>query len=188
MPRGYRRTGDNLDSKRSDIRFGCRFDPSSGGISTNRFVALVGASETMNDYELTSFDSESLDGRVVVAPDTITCGTETYSVADAEPYLAHFTHNHKEIITDTDYKAETGASSQVGSLVLYGAIQKYSVTYTDGIGGASFADEVTSDLRRGTPTPAFTGGTPQRLYLYRLVSGSGRNGDSQCGLHRPVGA
>lgn len=91
-----------------DIRIGCRFDPSSGGISTNRFVALVGASETMNDYELTSFDSESLDGRVVVAPGTITYGTETYSVADAEPYLAHFTHNHKEIITDTDYTAETG--------------------------------------------------------------------------------
>ena len=145
-----------------DIRIGCRFDPSSGGISTNRFVALVGASETMNDYELTSFDSESLDGRVVVAPGTITYGTETYSVTDAEPYLAHFTHNHKEIITDTDYKAETGASSQAGSLVLYGAIQKYSVTYTDGIGGAGFANEVTSDLRRGTPTPAFTGGTPTR--------------------------
>ena len=142
-----------------DIRIGCRFD-TSGGISTNRFVALVGASDTMNDYELTSFESESLDGRVVVAPGTITYGTETYSVADAEPYLAHFTHNHKEIITDTDYTAETGASSQAKSLVLYGAIQKYSVTYTDGIGGASFADEVTSDLRRGTPTPAFTGGTP----------------------------
>ena len=144
-----------------DIRIGCRFD-TSGGISTNRFVALVGASDTMNDYELTSFDSESLDGRVVVAPDTITYGTVTYSVADAEPYLAHFTHNHKEIITDTDYTTETGASSQAKSLVLYGAIQKYSVTYTDGIGGASFADEVTSDLRRGTPTPAFTGGTPTR--------------------------
>lgn len=144
-----------------DIRIGCRFD-TSGGISTNRFVALVGASDTMNDYELTSFESESLDGRVVVAPDTITYGTETYSVADAEPYLAHFTHNHKEIITDTDYTAETGASSQAKSLVLYGAIQKYSVTYTDGIGGTSFADEVTCDLRRGTPTPAFTGGTPTR--------------------------
>ena len=144
-----------------DICIGCRFD-TSGGISTNRFVALVGASETMNDYELTSFESESLDGRVVVAPDTITYGTETYSVADAEPYLAHFTHNHKEIITDTDYTAETGTSSQAKSLVLYGAIQKFSVTYTDGIGGTSFADEVTSDLRRGTPTPAFTGGTPTR--------------------------
>ena len=144
-----------------DIRIGCRFD-TSGGISTNRFVALVGASDTMNDYELTSFESESLDGRVVVAPDTITYGTETYSVADAEPYLAHFTHNHKGIITDTDYTAETGTSSQAKSLVLYGAIQKYSVTYTDGIGGTSFADEVTSDLRRGTPTPAFTGGTPTR--------------------------
>ena len=144
-----------------DIRIGCRFD-TSGGISTNRFVALVGASDTMNDYELTSFESESLDGRVVVAPDTITYGTETYSIADAEPYLAHFTHNHKEIITDTDYTTETGTSSQAKSLVLYGAIQKYSVTYTDGIGGTSFADEVTSDLRRGTPTPAFTGGTPTR--------------------------
>ena len=144
-----------------DIRIGCRFD-TSGGISTNRFVALVGASDTMNDYELTSFESESLDGRVVVAPDTITYGTETYSVADAEPYLAHFTHNHKEIITDTDYTTETGTSSQAKSLVLCGAIHKYSVTYTDGIGGTSFADEVTSDLRRGTPTPAFTGGTPTR--------------------------
>ena len=144
-----------------DIRIGCRFD-TSGGISTNRFVALVGASDTMNDYELTSFDSESLDGRVVVAPDTITYGTVTYSVADAEPYLAHFTHNHREIITDTDYTAETGTSSQAKSLVLYGEIQKYSVTYKDGIGGTSFADEVTSDLRRGTPTPAFTGGTPTR--------------------------
>ena len=144
-----------------DIRIGCRFD-TSGGISTNRFVALVGASDTMDDYELTSFDSESLDGRVVVAPDTITYDTETYSVADAEPYLSHFTHNHKEIITDTDYTAETGTSSQAKSLVLYRAIQKYSVTYTDGIGGTSFADEVTSDLRRGTPTPAFTGGTPTR--------------------------
>ena len=37
-----------------------------------------------------------------------------------------------------------------------------AVTYTDGIGGASFADELTRDLRRGTPTPAFTGGTPTR--------------------------
>ena len=144
-----------------DIRIGCRLD-TSGGISTNRFVALVGASDTMNDYELTSFESESLDGRVVVAPGAITYGTETYSVADAEPYLAHFTHNHKEIITDTDYTAETGTSSQAKSLVLYGAIQKFSVTYTDGIGGTSFADETTSDLRRGTPTPAFTGGTPTR--------------------------
>ena len=144
-----------------DIRIGCRFD-TSGGISTNRFVTLVGASDTMNDYELTSFKNESLDGRVVVAPLRISYGTATYSVADAEPYLSHFTHNHKGIISDTDYTAETGTSSQAKSLVLYGAIQKFSVTYTDGIGGTSFADEVTSDLRRGTPTPAFTGGTPTR--------------------------
>ena len=145
-----------------DIRVGCTTNFRTGAIETNRYVTLVGASDSMQNYELTSYDDESLDGRVVVAPGTITYGTETYSVTDAEPYLAHFTHNHKEIITDTDYKAETGASSQAKSLVLYGAIQKYSVTYTDGIGGASFADEVTSDLRRGTPTPAFTGGTPTR--------------------------
>ena len=145
-----------------DIRVGCTTNFRTGAIETNRYVTLVGASDSMQNYELTSYDDESLDGRVVVAPGTITYGTETYSVADAEPYLSHFTHNHKEIITDTDYTAETGASSQAKSLVLYGAIQKFSVTYTDGIGGTSFADEVTSDLRRGTPTPAFTGGTPTR--------------------------
>ena len=145
-----------------DIRVGCTTNFRTGAIETNRYVTLVGASDSMQNYELTSYDDESLDGRVVIAPGTITYGTETYSVADAEPYLSHFTHNHKEIITDTDYTAETGASSQAKSLVLYGAIQKFSVTYTDGIGGTSFADEVTSDLRRGTPTPAFTGGTPTR--------------------------
>ena len=145
-----------------DIRVGCTTNFRTGAIETNRYVTLVGASDSMQNYELTSYDDESLDGRVVVAPGTITYGTETYSVADAEPYLSHFTHNHKEIITDTDYTAKTGTSSQAKSLVLYGAIQKFSVTYTDGIGGTSFADEVTSDLRRGTPTPAFTGGTPTR--------------------------
>ena len=145
-----------------DIRVGCTTNFRTGAIETNRYVTLVGASDSMQNYELTSYDDESLDGRVVVAPGAITYGTETYSVADAEPYLAHFTHNHKEIITDTDYTTATGASSQAKSLVLYGTIQKYSVTYTDGIGGASFADEVTGDLRRGTPTPAFTGGTPTR--------------------------
>ena len=145
-----------------DIRVGCTTNFRTGAIETNHYVTLVGASDSMQNYELTSYDDESLDGRVVVAPGTITYGTETYSVADAEPYLSHFTHNHKEIVTNTEYEAETGTSSQPKSLVLYGAIQKYSVTYTDGIGGVSFADEVTSDLRRGTPTPAFTGGTPTR--------------------------
>ena len=145
-----------------DIRVGCTTNFRTGAIETNRYVTLVGASDSMQNYELTSDDDESLDGRVVVAPGTITYGTETYSVADAEPYLSHFTHNHKEIVTNTEYEAETGTSSQPKSLVLHGAIQKFSVTYTDGIGGTSFADEVTSDLRRGTPTPAFTGGTPTR--------------------------
>ena len=141
-----------------DIRVGCTTNFRTGAIETNRYVTLVGASDSMQNYELTSDDDESLDGRVVVAPGTITYGTETYSVADAEPYLSHFTHNYKEIVTNTEYEAETGTSSQPKSLVLHG----FSVTYTDGIGGTSFADEVTSDLRRGTPTPAFTGGTPTR--------------------------
>ncbi len=130
-----------------DIRVGCTTNFRTGAIETNRYVTLVGASDSMQNYELTSDDDESLDGRVVVAPGTITYGTETYSVADAEPYLSHFTHNYKEIVTNTEYEAETGTSSQPKSLVLHG----FSVTYTDGIGGTSFADEVTSDLRRGTP-------------------------------------
>ena len=172
-----------------DIRVGCTTNFRTGAIETNRYVTLVGASDSMQNYELTSYDDESLDGRVVVAPGTITYGTETYSVADAEPYLSHFTHNHKEIVTNTEYEAETGTSSQPKSLVLYGAIQKYSVTYTDGIGGASFADEVTRDLRRGTPHPCFhwRNADSQRLYLYRLGAVRSRNGNGQCRLYRTVG-
>ena len=72
-----------------DIRVGCTTNFRTGAIETNRYVTLVGASDSMQNYELTSYDDESLDGRVVVAPGTITYGTETYSVADAEPYLSH---------------------------------------------------------------------------------------------------
>ena len=38
----------------------------------------------------------------------------------------------------------------------------YTVTYTDGVGGKAFKDDVHSDLERDTPTPAFSGDTPTR--------------------------
>lgn len=38
----------------------------------------------------------------------------------------------------------------------------YTVTYTDGVGGKAFEDDVHSDLEKDTPTPAFSGGTPTR--------------------------
>lgn len=38
----------------------------------------------------------------------------------------------------------------------------YTVTYTDGVGGRAFEDDVHSDLEKDTPTPAFSGGTPTR--------------------------
>ena len=36
----------------------------------------------------------------------------------------------------------------------------YTVTYTDGVDGKAFKDDVHSDLEKDTPTPAFSGGTP----------------------------
>lgn len=38
----------------------------------------------------------------------------------------------------------------------------YTVTYTDGVDGKAFEDDVHSDLEKDTPTPAFSGGTPTR--------------------------
>ena len=38
----------------------------------------------------------------------------------------------------------------------------YTVTYTDGVGGKAFEDDVHSDLEKDTKTPAFSGGTPTR--------------------------
>ena len=39
---------------------------------------------------------------------------------------------------------------------------KYTVTYTDGVGGEVFKDQVTSGLQKGVKTPNFDGGTPTR--------------------------
>ena len=38
----------------------------------------------------------------------------------------------------------------------------YTVTYTDGVDGKAFEDDVHSDLEKDTPTPAFSGDTPTR--------------------------
>lgn len=44
----------------------------------------------------------------------------------------------------------------------YEPVKTYTVTYTDGVGGEVFKDQVTSGLRKGTDTPAFNGDTPTR--------------------------
>ncbi len=38
----------------------------------------------------------------------------------------------------------------------------YTVTYTDGVGGVAFTDQVTENLADGAATPAFSGGRPRR--------------------------
>ena len=38
----------------------------------------------------------------------------------------------------------------------------YTITYTDGVDGKAFKDDVHSDLEKDTPTPAFSGDTPTR--------------------------
>lgn len=146
-----------------DIRVGCTLDASGNAVSTNRFVTLVNASDGMNDYELTSFKSESIDGRDVVVPGDLTLGDTAYSLADAEPYMLHFTHNHKNVITNTRYIEQVSDGELHDKcLVLYREIELYSVTYTDGVDGeVVFADQVTEGLRYGVTTPSF-GATPSR--------------------------
>ena len=104
-----------------DIRIGCTIDYRTNAIETNHYVTLVGASDSMKNYQLTSEDEESLDGRAVVVPGTVTYNGTAYTVSDAEPYAKHFSHNHKQIITNTEYTAQvsSGTSSE-NSLVLYG--------------------------------------------------------------------
>lgn len=138
-----------------DIRIGCIFDMNDN-ISTNRTVTLVGASDAMNDYELTSFESESLDGRAVVVPGNINYKGTPFTVSDAEPYLLHFKHNHKGVIANTDYVSLVpGSIPQNKSLVLYGDNKTYTVTYTDGVDDAViFMNQITDGLRYGAITPA----------------------------------
>lgn len=146
-----------------DIRLACTLDASGNAISTNRVVTLVNASDAMNSYELTSYESESLDGRDVVVPGALSFGGATLSVTDAEPYMLHFTHNHKNVIANTRYIEQVpNGESHDKCLVLYREIELYSVTYTDGVDGEDvFADQMTSGLRYGVATPSFDG-TPVR--------------------------
>lgn len=125
---------------RGDIRIKC--DAFGSRIFTNRFVTLVGASEDMNDYELSSYQDESVDGRAVVVPGNVTYDGMDYEVADAEPYVSHFKQNHKRIVTNTDYKNQvpTGTNHEK-SLVLYGkhAVEITPMDITVYVGGDGYS-------------------------------------------------
>lgn len=54
-----------------------------------------------------------------------------------------------------------GAAAVDSNVVKVTKAATYSVTYTDGVGGAVFANQVYDNLTAGTPTPAFNG-TPSR--------------------------
>ena len=98
-----------------------------GKPATNHVVSLVGAGENMNEYFLTSWKSESMDGRPVVVPGTCFYGDKTYQVEDAEPYMGQFFHNWKGIIPGTKYTELTNDGSEnAKSLVLY---ETYTLKY-----------------------------------------------------------
>ncbi len=131
---------------RGDIRIKC--DAVGSSIFTNRFVTLVGASEDMNDYELSSDQAGSVDGRAVVVPGNVTYDGMDYEVADAEPYVSHFKQNHKRIVTNTDYKNQvpTGTNHEK-SLVLYGkhAVEITPMDITSYVGGNGYDGVIGSD-------------------------------------------
>ena len=132
-----------------DIRLCCAFDIRDyNKISTNYVLTLVGASDDMNDYELTSLANESLDGRVVVVPGSVTYDGTDYSVDDAEPYVSHFKHNHKRIVTNTDYinQVPTGTNHEK-SLVLYGkhAVEITPMDITIYVGGNGYEGVIGSN-------------------------------------------
>ena len=131
---------------RGDIRIKC--DAFGSRIFTNRFVTLVGASEDMNDYELSSDQDGSVDGRAVVVPGNVTYDGMDYEVADAEPYVSHFKHNHKRIVTNTDYinQVPTGTNHDK-SLVLYGkhAVEITPMDITIYVGGNGYEGVIGSN-------------------------------------------
>lgn len=152
-----------------DIRLGCTVDTSDNSIDENRVVSLVNGSDSMNDFELSSLEGESIDGRDVVVPASVSYGGKVLEVDDAEPYMTHFTHNHKGIIASTLYtNLVPGATAKEKSLVLYGESKLYTVTYTDGVDGEDvFEDQVTDGLRFGVTTPAFNGTPTRDGYVFK---------------------
>lgn len=128
-----------------DIRIKC--EGFGKRILTNRFVTLVGASEDMHDYELSSTLDESLDGRAVVVPGNITYDGTDYAVADAEPYVSHFKQNHKRIVTKTDYLNQVPGTPHDKSLVLYGkhAVEITPMDITIYVGGNGYEGVIGSD-------------------------------------------
>ena len=62
-------------------------------------------------------------------------------------------------ISGQTLKLESKTAKNTAKLKL--AVPTYTVTYTDGAGGAAFNDKTYSNILHGAPTPAF-GGTPER--------------------------
>lgn len=63
------------------------------------------------------------------------------------------------MISEQTLKLESKTAKNTAKLKL--AVPTYTVTYTDGAGGAAFNDKTYSNILHGAPTPAF-GGTPER--------------------------
>lgn len=63
------------------------------------------------------------------------------------------------MISGQTLKLESKTAKNTAKLKL--AVPTYTVTYTDGAGGAAFNDKTYSNILHGAPTPAF-GGTPER--------------------------
>ena len=55
-----------------------------------------------------------------MVPGALSFGGATLSVTDAEPYMLHFTHNHKNVIANTRYIEQVpNGESHDKCLVLY---------------------------------------------------------------------
>lgn len=99
---------------------------------------------------------------------TTTEGTQTYYTYELE-YIVTLDADHPEFKEGKLYplNGETYIAMPDGSRVKFpipgakGIKSRYTVTYTDGVGGKVFKDKVISDLVVGTRTPEF-GGTPTR--------------------------
>ncbi len=84
----------------------------SGDPIRNKFITLV--SPPLNRFTLvTDVFNDSPYGRIVVVPGTVTAMGKTYTLTDATPYAAKFTHNVKPVVaglptTVTDKKLILG--------------------------------------------------------------------------------
>lgn len=84
-------------------------------------IDLIGASDTMNNYLISTFGTAA-DGRVVVKPAQYSYGGTTYAVEDTEPYVEYFSHISKRVIKGSEYNP----SPSPKNLVLFGTIMRIS--------------------------------------------------------------